>query len=174
MSDSLPARRAVFFDRDGVLNEDTGYVFRATDFVWRPTAKATIKRLNDNGILVFVVTNQSGVARGFYAEEDVQRLHDHMQAELAREGAHIDAYRYCPHHPEETVGAYSLDCGCRKPASGMILDLLAAYGLDPGVCRMFGDRETDLEAGVGAGVPSELVTPERPLIDIVGPALGLT
>lgn len=173
MSDPSPARRACFFDRDGVLNEDSGYVFKPADFRWRPTAKATIKRLNENGILVFVVTNQSGVARGLYGEEDIGRLHAHMQGELAREGAHIDAFRYCPHHPEGTVAAYRLNCACRKPGSGMILDLLAAFALDPGDCRMFGDRESDLEAGVGAGVASELVTEARPLVDLVSAAFGL-
>ena len=173
MSKTSTPRRACFFDRDGVLNEDTGYVFRAADFHWRPTAKATIKRLNDNGILVFVVTNQSGVARGFYAEADVDVLHAHMQAELAREGAHIDAFRFCPHHPEGDVAAYKISCACRKPGSGMILDLLAAHDLDPDHCRMFGDRDSDLEAGIGAGVASELVTEARPLIDLVSAAFAL-
>ena len=173
MSESSSPRRACFFDRDGVLNEDTGYVFKAADFHWRPTAKAAVKRLNENGILVFVVTNQSGVARGFYAEEDIRALHAHMQGELAREGAHIDAFRYCPHHPEGIIAAYKIGCDCRKPGSGMIRDLLAAYGLDPGRCRMFGDRESDLEAGTGAGVVSELVTDARPLIDLVSSAFGL-
>src|SRR5271154_6786385 len=78
--------RAVFFDRDGVLNVDTGYVFRHEDFVWRETAIESVRWLNDRGVLVFVVTNQSGVARGFYAEEDVRGLHDHMQALLQRNG----------------------------------------------------------------------------------------
>ena len=173
MPESSVLRRACFFDRDGVLNEDTGYVFRAADFQWRPTARATIKLLNENGILVFVVTNQSGVARGFYTEADVKTLHAHMQAELASEGARIDAFRYCPHHPEGSVAAYAIGCACRKPASGMILDLLAAHGLEPENCRMFGDRESDLEAGVGAGVASELVTEARPLIDLVSAAFGL-
>lgn len=161
------ARQAAFFDRDGVLNVDSGFVFRREQFVWRPTAVESVRRLNARGVLVFVVTNQSGVARGLYAEADVTEIHAHMQADLAREGAHIDAFRYCPHHPEAEIAGYRLACMCRKPGSGMILDLLAAYGLQAERCRLFGDRETDLEAARGASVLATLVTDETPLLDIV-------
>jgi D-glycero-D-manno-heptose 1,7-bisphosphate phosphatase len=163
----MEKRRAAFFDRDEVLNVNSGFVFRREQFVWRPTAVESVRRLNARGVLVFVVTNQSGVARGLYAEAHVTEVHAHMQAELAREGAHIDAFRYCPHHPEAEVAGYRLACACRKPGSGMILDLLAAYSLEAEHCRLFGDRDTDLEAARGAGVPSTLVTDETPLIDIV-------
>ncbi len=160
-------RRAAFLDRDGVLNVDSGFVHRRQDFVWRPTAVESVKWLNTLGVLVLVVTNQSGVARGFYAESDVQDLHAHMQAALALEGAHVDAFRYCPHHPEGYVARYRLACACRKPQSGMILDLLQAYHLDPAQCRLFGDRPSDIEAGHGACVPSHLVTDKTPLIEAV-------
>ncbi len=168
----LTPRRAAFFDRDGVLNVDSGYVFRTEDFVWRPSAVESVGWLNARGVLVFVVTNQSGVARGLYAEEDVRTLHHHIQATLARGGAHIDAYRYCPHHPEGEVERYRRSCACRKPQSGMIEELLQAYRLDPGLCRLFGDRESDLAAGRGAGVPSVLVTEARPLIEVVRAAFS--
>jgi D-glycero-D-manno-heptose 1,7-bisphosphate phosphatase len=170
MPEPAKPRRAVFFDRDGVLNIDTGYVWRPEKFLWRPTAKATIKRLNDRGILVFVVTNQSGVARGFYTEDDVRALHAHVQAELAQEGAHVDDFRFCPHHPDGKVEPYRRECDCRKPASGMILDLIAAWNVDPALSRMFGDKDSDLEAGLGAGVTSHLVTDEQPLIELVSAA----
>lgn len=166
------ARRAAFFDRDGVLNVNSGYVRRYEDFIWRPTAIESVKWLNGLSVLVFVVTNQSGVARGLYAEADVQDLHAHMQTALAFEGAHIDAFRYCPHHPEGEVGPYRRECACRKPQSGMIEDLLSAYRLDAAHCRLFGDRPSDLEAGRGAGVPSLLVTDERLLIEIVRAAFA--
>ena len=170
MPEVVKLKRAAFFDRDGVLNVDTGYVWRAADFVWRPTAIETIKRLNAKGVLVFVVTNQSGVARGLYGTDDVRRLHAHMQAELAEAGAHIDDFRYCPHHPQGVVAAYRQECACRKPASGMVLDLIRAWNVDPAASALFGDKESDLEAGLGAGVTSHLVTDERPLIDLVAAA----
>jgi D-glycero-D-manno-heptose 1,7-bisphosphate phosphatase len=172
MSLSPPPGRAAFFDRDGVLNFDSGYVYARENFVWRPSAVESVKWLNDHGILAFVVTNQSGVARGLYTEEDVQALHDHMQAALAAQGAHIDAFRYCPHHPEGVVQRYRLQCACRKPQSGMIEDLLQAYGLDPAHCLMFGDRDTDLQAGRGAGVPSLRVSEATPLIEFVRAAFS--
>ena len=93
-------RPAVFFDRDGVLNRDLGYLHRPEEFEWLEGAKKAIRLCNDSGYLVFVVTNQAGVARGFYGEEDVHRLHAWMNEELAREGAHVDAFEFCPHHPE--------------------------------------------------------------------------
>ena len=161
------SRRAVFFDRDGVLNVDSGFVWRVADFVWRPTAVQCVKWLNAQGVFVFVVTNQSGVARGFYGEDDVRALHDHMQAELRAAGAHVDDFRFCPHHPEAQVVAYRSECACRKPRSGMIEDLLRGWRLQPQGCRLFGDRETDLEAARRAGVPSTLVTEEIALIDLM-------
>lgn len=167
LSDGGVPRRAAFFDRDGVLNEDSGYIFRPAQFIWRPSAVESVKWLNDCEVLVFVVTNQSGVARGYYEEEDVWELHAHMQALLGREGARIDDFRYCPHHPEGVRAGYRRQCACRKPRSGMIDDLLRAWALDPADCRLFGDKPSDLTAGRGAGVACELVSGERPLIEIV-------
>jgi D-glycero-D-manno-heptose 1,7-bisphosphate phosphatase len=166
------ARRAVFFDRDGVLNVDSGWVFRREDFVWRPTAREAVGWLNRRGVLTFVVTNQSGVARGFYAEEDIVSLHAHMQAELAIVGAYIDAFRYCPHHPEGEREPYRRLCACRKPESGMIEDLLAEFRLDPSACVLFGDRETDMQAARAAGVAGVLVSDAAPLIELVQAAVG--
>ena len=162
----------MFFDRDGVLNVDTGYVFRAEDFVWRETAIESVKWLNDRGILVFVVTNQSGVARGYYVEEDVRTLHDHMQEALRGAGAHVDEFRFCPHHPDGTIEAFRLECACRKPRSGMIAELIAKWELTPENCLMFGDRDSDIEAARGAGVPGRLVADDRPLIELVREALN--
>ena len=109
------ARPAIFLDRDGVLNVDRGYVHRIEDFAWLPGAIDAIKIANDRDWLVFVVTNQSGVARGLYDEERVRFLHDHMQQELRRHGAHIDDFRYCPYHPEATVAKYAQASTWRKP-----------------------------------------------------------
>ena len=161
----------MFFDRDGVLNVDFGYVFEPARLVWRPTAIEAVKWLNGRNYLVFVVTNQSGVARGLYGEAEIDAFHAHMQAELAVVGARIDAFRHCPHHPEGVVPAYRRDCECRKPAAGMIRELLQTYALAPGACHLFGDKGSDLAAAAAAGVAATLVRKEDALLDIVRAAL---
>jgi D-glycero-D-manno-heptose 1,7-bisphosphate phosphatase len=157
----------MFFDRDGVLNVDFGYVFEPSRLVWRPTALEAVKLLNDQGVLVFVVTNQSGVARGIFGESDVAAFHAHMQRDLAQVGAHIDAFRYCPHHPEGVVAAFRQICACRKPAAGMICDLLREYAVDPARCHLWGDKPSDLEAAASAGVAATLVKENDQLLDLV-------
>jgi D-glycero-D-manno-heptose 1,7-bisphosphate phosphatase len=145
-------RPAVFLDRDGTLNHDAGYTHRIEDFRWVAGVPELIKRLNDAGILVFVVSNQSGVARGYYGLGEVEALHRWMNADLMRIGAHIDDFRFCPHHPQGQVPDYSKVCGCRKPQPGMIEELLAQWSLDPARCLMIGDKETDAEAARRAGI----------------------
>ncbi len=146
-------RPAVFLDRDGVLNHDTGYVHRPEDFVWVEGAQAAVKRLNDAGYLVIVVTNQSGVARGYFDEAAVQRLHGWINEQLRPLGAHVDAFYYCPHHPEGVVARYARACDSRKPGAGMILRALREWPIDPGRSLMIGDKDIDLEAARRAGLP---------------------
>ncbi len=158
---SVPAQRcrpAVFLDRDGVLNVDTGYVHAPDDFTWIPGAKAAVKRFNDLGYYTFVVTNQAGVARGYYDEAQVGRLHAWMQEELRTVGASIDDWRYCPYHPEGTVERYRRVHDWRKPAPGMLLDLLAHWPVDRAHALLIGDKGSDLEAATGAGIPGHLFT----------------
>ena len=150
------ARPAVFLDRDGVLNHDSGYVHRPEDFRWITGAKAAVKALNEAGYLVFVVTNQSGVARGFFGEADVQALHRWMNDELRRIGAHVDAFYYCPHHPDGVVKALAVACSHRKPGPGMILRALAEWPVRKEGSAIIGDQPSDLEAGRAAGIAGHL------------------
>lgn len=150
---ATPSKRAaVFLDRDGVLNEDRDYVHRADDFVWIPGAIDAIKYLNTRGYYVFIVSNQSGVARGFYSEDDVRRLFDHVRAELGRYNAVIDDYRYCPYHPEGSIERYRKVSDWRKPQPGMILDLMRHWDIDASRSFLIGDQPSDLEAASAAGI----------------------
>jgi D-glycero-D-manno-heptose 1,7-bisphosphate phosphatase len=153
----LRLRPAVFLDRDGTLNHDTGYVHRIADFRWLPGAVKAIRRLNDSGYYVFVVTNQSGVARGMYDETAVNELHSWMNEELRAAGAHIDDIRYCPHHPQANIAAYRTACSCRKPAAGMLLDLMNCWPVIRQGSIMIGDKEGDAAAGRTAGIASAIV-----------------
>ncbi len=145
-------RRAVFFDRDGVLNVDHGYVGHVDQFEWVEGAQAAVARLNRLGFLVFVVTNQSGVARGYYTEEDVQALHQHIAGELAKADARIDAFHYCPFLPGASVERYDRDSPLRKPAAGMLLELIERFDVARDGSLMIGDKSSDMEAARNAGV----------------------
>ena len=144
--------KAIFFDRDGTLNVDVHYLHEPEKFVWIEGAIEAIRWANEHGYLVIVVTNQSGIARGYYDEDAVHHLHDWMNAELAAHGAHIDAFYYCPHHIEGKLPAYAKSCDCRKPAPGMILRALREHDVDPAASWVFGDAASDVAAAENAGV----------------------
>jgi D-glycero-D-manno-heptose 1,7-bisphosphate phosphatase len=155
----LPARLrrpALFLDRDGVINVDHGYIGTVERFEWTETSPAAIRAASDAGWHVFVVTNQSGVARGKYDEAAVRNLLGWMTDEARRAGGTIDDARYCPYHPAATVAAYRRDSDWRKPAPGMLLDLIRAWGVDPAACAMIGDQPTDMQAAAAAGVAGHL------------------
>jgi D-glycero-D-manno-heptose 1,7-bisphosphate phosphatase len=149
-------RPAVFLDRDGVLNADTGYPHRPDQIEWTEGAHDAVKLLNDRGYFVFVVTNQAGIAHGYYQEETVGRLHCWMNGELAKSGAHIDDWRYCPFHPDAKVSAYRAPHPWRKPCAGMLLDLMKHWPIDHAGSFLIGDRETDMRAARNARVPGYL------------------
>ncbi len=156
MQKSIVLRPAVFFDRDGVLNVDTGYAHQPEELLWIEGAAEAVRLCNAAGRFVFVVTNQSGVARGYFTEDAVRAFHERMQADLRRVGAHVDAFAYCPHHPEGAVPGLAVDCACRKPRPGMILELLARWPVDAARSLLIGDSPRDLEAAAAAGLRGEL------------------
>jgi D-glycero-D-manno-heptose 1,7-bisphosphate phosphatase len=149
-------RPAAFLDRDGVINHDDGYVGTSDRVRWMPNVARAIHRLNEAGYFVFLFTNQSGVARGRYTEEELKVLHDWMRAELAAQGADIDDIRYCPHHPDGPVAAYRQDHHWRKPNPGMILDLMEHWPVQHDGSFVIGDRASDVEAGAAVGLPGFL------------------
>jgi D-glycero-D-manno-heptose 1,7-bisphosphate phosphatase len=162
---------AVIFDRDGVLNRDVAYAHRPDQIVWIEGAAEAVRAVNDAGLLALVATNQAGVARGYYGEEDVRALHDWMAAELAARGARIDAFVYSPFHPEGTVEAYRRATDCRKPGPGMILELIARFALDPARTVMIGDNTTDVGAAEAAGIEG-LLFAGGSLLEFVRPVLA--
>lgn len=156
MSTTASQKPAAFLDRDGVINHDDGYLGTKERIRWMPNAAKAICRLNDAGYFVFLFTNQSGVARGLFTEDELNLLHDWMRVELSALGARIDDVRYCPHHPDGTVAGYLEDHHWRKPAPGMILDLMRHWPVRREGSFVIGDRPSDIEAGRAAGLPGFL------------------
>lgn len=152
---AMPAftrRPAAFLDRDGVINHDDNYVHRPEQIRWIDGAREAIRWLNDAGYYVFAVTNQAGVARGYYGEDDVKSLHGWMQDELQAAGAHIDCFEYCPYHPEGVVERYRRVSEMRKPGPGMILKLQKEWNVEMDGSFMIGDRDIDMQAAAAAGI----------------------
>ena len=150
-------RRAVFIDRDGTISEEVGYVNHVSRYRVFPFAAEAVRTLNEAGWLAALVTNQAGVARGYFAEELIGRVHQVLAAELERGGARLDAVYYCPHHPTVGEPPYRLDCDCRKPRPGLILRAAEELGLDLARCWMVGDRHSDVELARNAGVRAAFV-----------------
>lgn len=148
--------KAAFFDRDGVLNRDVHYLYRVQDLQWIDGAKKGLARLTKMGYVVIVVTNQSGVARGYYTEEDVKTLHDWMGKAVAASGGRITAFYYCPYLEGAPVKQYDKDSDWRKPAPGMILQAAADYSIDLSQSFMIGDKKSDMDCAAAAGVAGYL------------------
>jgi D-glycero-D-manno-heptose 1,7-bisphosphate phosphatase len=148
---------AVFLDRDGTLIEDIGYINEVAQIQMYPWTAAAVRKLNHAGLKVSVVTNQSAVARGVVTEERLAELHQHISTVLAEHGAHIDAFFYCPHHPEGTVERYSMRCTCRKPGPGLIEQAARAFSFEPGRSFVVGDTWLDVGLARSVGARGLLV-----------------
>ncbi len=146
------SRKAAFIDRDGVLNEERGFVHRIEDFVFEPGAIEALQALQTAGYLLVVITNQSGIARGLYSEDDYLTLTAHMRERLQAAGVRLDAVEYCPHLADAPLERYRLDCDCRKPKPGMLRRAITALDIEPASSFLVGDRLSDVEAGRAAGI----------------------
>lgn len=149
--------RAVFLDRDGTINEEVGYLKSLNDLSLISGAAEGISILNSLAYKVIVITNQSGVARGFFSETFLDELHREIEARLLRENALIDRWCYCPHHPTEGIDGYRIACSCRKPAPGMIHKMAIENQIDIASSFVIGDHERDVELAINAGARSILV-----------------
>ena len=153
--------KAAFLDRDGVINEDFGYVGKIEDFEFKEGIFELLELLQKLGFTLFVVTNQSGIARGYYNENDFYKLMEWMKDELQKKGIEIKDVQFCPHHPDITG-----ECECRKPKPGMILDLAKKYDVDLKNSIMIGDSKRDIEAAKRAGIEKTFKV-EESLYDII-------
>lgn len=149
--------RAVFLDRDGTLIEDTGYPHKISQVRFMPGAAEAIRLFKTNGYKVVVVTNQAGVARGYFTEEAVKEVNEYLVCTLSAQGATVDAVYYCPHHAEGTVEQYRNECHCRKPNPGMIEQAAIDLGIDLPNSFLVGDKDSDIEAGRSASCKTVLL-----------------
>jgi D-glycero-D-manno-heptose 1,7-bisphosphate phosphatase len=157
----LHSVRAVFLDRDGVINRDDGYVGEQDRLVLLPHVAEGIRRIRALGYLVVVITNQSGIARGLFSEADVSSLHEWMREILAHDGAKIDGFYVCPHHPTAGQGPYRRQCTCRKPKPGLFHQAARELSICVEESIAVGDQLSDLEAALNAGVPERVLIGSR-------------
>ena len=162
---------AAFLDRDGVINEEKGYVYKVDDFEWIDGAKESIKYLNDNNYYVFVVTNQSGIARGYYSERDVILLHDYINNELKKLEAHIDEFFISPYHPSN-VNEYLHLSHLRKPETGMLDLALRKWSIDKSRSFLIGDKATDIECAAKFRIKGHLFK-NRNLLDFIKSSINI-
>ncbi|HTY37498.1 MAG TPA: D-glycero-beta-D-manno-heptose 1,7-bisphosphate 7-phosphatase [Bacteroidota bacterium] len=147
----------LFFDRDGTLNTELDFLSRPEELQLIPNAARAIREANDFGLKVFIITNQSGIARGLFTEMDLQAIHKRLRGMLEEQGARVDAIYYCPHHPEYGQTPYKKSCSCRKPKPGMLKKAAKEFGIKLSQSFLIGDRCIDMEAGKAAGCTTALV-----------------
>ncbi len=148
---------AIFIDRDGTINEDTGYVSSPDELIIYPWAAEAVRLVNESGMKAIIITNQSGVARSLYTEQTLGSIHDHLTRELSKSGAHIDGIYYCPHHPEIGDEIYRKRCECRKPRPGMLIDAARDHRIDLAASYVIGDKASDINLAAEVGARGALV-----------------
>lgn len=154
---AMAKRRAAFIDRDGVINRETGYVFQIDEFQLLPGVVDGLQRLQDAGYVLVLVTNQAGIARGFYTQKHFERLSEYLRNLLWVDGISFAGIYHCPHHPDGVVESYRVACNCRKPAPGMLLRAAEELKLDLAASVIIGDKRSDIEAGRAAGVGCNII-----------------
>lgn len=151
------ANKAVFLDRDGVINVDTGYVSHSDDFEFIEGVIDACKKMKELGYLLVVITNQSGIARGYFSEDDFMTLTEWMDWSFADKGVDLDGIYFCPHHPDKGIGEYKQHCNCRKPRPGMLLSAIEHLDIDVTKSFLVGDKVSDLNAGKNAGITTNIL-----------------
>lgn len=149
--------KGAFLDRDGVINYDHAYVHRIEDFDWVDGILDAARRLHTAGYRLIIVTNQSGIGRGYYSEADFERLNAAIRARFVEAGAPLSGIYFCPHHPEKALKPYRIQCDCRKPEPGMILQAAKDLNIDLTQSVMFGDKQSDMKAALRAGIPTRVL-----------------
>ncbi len=150
-------RKALFLDRDGIINEEKDYVHKIEDFEFMAGIFEVLRHAQASGYLLIVVTNQAGIARGYYSEEDFHSLNNWMIGRFQEKGIKIDKVYYCPYHPTHGIGKYLKDSEFRKPGPGMIQQAAKEFGIDPAQSLLVGDKESDIEAGKTAGIGKNIL-----------------
>lgn len=153
----MSLKKAAFLDRDGVINIDHAYVHTPQEFTFIDGVFDACLKLQNAGYLLIIVTNQSGIGRGYYTEKDFEILCDWMKAEFRQHGVEINDIFYCPHHPEKALGTYRCNCDCRKPKPGMLLAAQKKWGIDMKASVMVGDKYGDMQAALAAGVGTRIL-----------------
>jgi D,D-heptose 1,7-bisphosphate phosphatase len=146
--------KAVFLDRDGVINKEVNYLHKKEDFQFTENCIEALKILQSHGYLLFIITNQAGIGRGYYSEQDFEQLTQWMLGVLNKNGVKINDVKFCPHHPEHGLGKYKTQCSCRKPEIGMLTPLIEQYNIDVNNSILVGDKISDITAGKNANISS--------------------
>jgi D-glycero-D-manno-heptose 1,7-bisphosphate phosphatase len=157
--------KALFLDRDGVINKEVNYLYKIEDFEFLEGVIETCRYFQNAGYLLFVITNQAGIARGYYTEDDFHILNNWMLEQFKNSGSHITKVYYSPYHPVYGIGKYKQDTLCRKPKPGMILQAQQEFNLDLSASILVGDKESDIEAGIAAGVRTNILVRSGHSID---------
>jgi len=164
-------KKALFLDRDGIINVDHGYVYKIEEFEFMPNIFDICKLAIENNYLIIIITNQSGIGRGKYSESDFKKLTEWMHKQFLMQGVKITDVFYCPHHPKKAIGKYLKNCNCRKPAPGLIHQAVKKYQIDVNQSIFIGDKITDIQAAESAGIKNKVLfsnmPPEHSLIEFI-------